>query len=237
MHKAKYLTLQRPHPKLRPFSPSSITIGIGVGQLPGSIPFDFGHRLVETTQYSLLNRLQHEQSGANRDADAWGRFVQIYAPLLEEWARRLRVPEQDRQDLIQETLVKLLSKIGAFRRSESGTFRGWLHTMLRNTWLDRLRRTQPQAAFDSSVVDPEASDPQLRVERDEYRQYVLRRVFGLLLSDFPPTTQAAFRKYVIEGQAASDVADELGISTNALYLIRSRILKRLQAELAELLDD
>ncbi len=82
--------------------------------------------------------------------------------LLEEWARRLRVPEQDRQDLIQETLVKLLSNIGAFRRSESGTFRGWLHAMLRNTWLDRLRRTRPQAAFDSSVTDPKAPDPQLR---------------------------------------------------------------------------
>ncbi len=191
---------------------------------------------LESTRYSLLGRLQQEHASGQRDTESWARFIQIYAPLFEEWSRRLQVPEQDRADVIQETLLKVLTKVGSFTRIEGSTFRGWLHTMLRNTWLDGVRRQKHHASFDSTVSTPTASDPHLKIEQEEYRQYIIRRVFHLLIQEFPPTTQAAFRRYVIEGEPASEVARDLGISVNSLYLIRSRIVKKLQAELVEMLD-
>ncbi len=189
---------------------------------------------MQSTQIALLAKLQQSHDA---DVDCWRRFVVIYSPLLEEWATRLRVPAQERQDLIQETLIKLLSGIGSFHRRESGSFRGWLHTILRNCWFDRVRKHQPMELIDSAVADSSSPNPQQIVDEEEYRQYVMRRVFSLIIAEFPEKTQTAFRKYVIEGQAASDVARDLGINTNTLYLIRNRVLNRLRSELAGLLDD
>ena len=189
---------------------------------------------METTQISLLWKLQQRE---NSESDSWVRFVKIYAPLLNEWAVRLRVPEHDRQDLIQDTLLKLLTCISTFKRNENGTFRGWLFTILRNCWLDRVKRQQPLQLVEHSLHDSSSVDPQYVVEQEEYRQYIMRRVFSLIIADFPGVTQMAFRKYVIDGRPADEVARELRISLNALYLIRARVLKRLQNELIGLIDD
>jgi len=49
-------------------------------------------------------------------------------------------------------------------------------------------------------------------------------------------TWEAFREFVLNGRPAAEVARELGISANAVYLARNRVLTRLRAELGELLD-
>lgn len=188
---------------------------------------------MNSTQYSLLAKLQT----SSESEQSWTRFIQIYAPLLEEWSKRLHVPEQERPDLVQETLVKLLTRIGSFQRSPGCSFRAWLYTILRNCWLDKQRRRRANDVLDSSVGDPRVDDPHETVERQEYHNYILRRVYRLIIADFSPTTQEAFQRYVLDGQSAEQVSGELGISVNALYLIRSRVLRRLKAELGGLVDD
>ncbi len=188
---------------------------------------------MHSTQYSLLARLQT----SSQNAESWTKFINIYAPLLEEWASRLHVPVQERPDLIQETFVKLLTGIGNFKRSTGGSFRSWLFTVLRNCWLDKMRRLRPSEALGNDRQDPRTPDPQQVIEHQEYQHYVLRRVFHLIIADFPATTQVAFRRYVLNGESASEVSRDLGISINALYLVRARVLRRLKAELAGLVDD
>jgi RNA polymerase sigma-70 factor, ECF subfamily len=187
---------------------------------------------MNSAQYSLLARLQ----SSRECQESWTKFIQIYAPLLDEWTRRLRVPEQDRQDLVQETFVKLLTRMDSFQRSPGGSFRAWLYTMLRNGWLDQLRRRSPRGTFDCDFGDPRLSDPQEAIESQEYHNYVLRRVYDLVIADFPAATQIAFQSYVLDGRPADEVSRELGISTNALYLMRGRVLRRLKAELAGLVE-
>ncbi len=61
---------------------------------------------------------------------------------------------------------------------------------------------------------------------------LMRRVQG----DFAPATWQAFRRHVLEGQPATAVAGELGLSLNAVLLAKSRVLKRLRQELAGLVE-
>ena len=49
-------------------------------------------------------------------------------------------------------------------------------------------------------------------------------------NDFDPTTWDAFRRFALEEKPAAKVAEELGISENAVLLAKSRILKRLRRE-------
>jgi RNA polymerase sigma-70 factor (ECF subfamily) len=53
----------------------------------------------------------------------------------------------------------------------------------------------------------------------------------LIEGDFTPATWAAFCRQVLDGRSPKDVATELGLSVNSVLLAKSRVLKRLRAEL------
>src|SRR5918912_3073590 len=87
-----------------------------------------------TTQASLLVRLADA-----RDADAWGQFVELYAPPVYAFARRHGLQDADAADLTQDVLRAVS---GAFRRGDydprRGPFRAWLFTVVRNKLRDFL---------------------------------------------------------------------------------------------------
>jgi len=53
-----------------------------------------------------------------------------------------------------------------------------------------------------------------------------------LLSD----AEEAFRRFGVDGVPAGRVAEELGLSENAVFLAKSRVLKRLREEAGDLLE-
>jgi RNA polymerase sigma-70 factor (ECF subfamily) len=58
---------------------------------------------MNATPAGLLERLRRPG-----DPEAWGRFVQLYTPLLYHWARRLGLPRDGAADLVQEVLTLLV---------------------------------------------------------------------------------------------------------------------------------
>ena len=186
-----------------------------------------------STPLTLLDRLRR-----NDDPDAWSRFVEIYSPLLLEWARRNRVPEADSADLVQNVLVLLLKQMPVFERRPGGSFRGWLFTVLQNSWRDHCRSQARQPAITWGIPPEEQAgpDPSAEVTEIEYRNYLLRRTLRILQRDFPEPTWRAFWLHVVEGKPAAETAALVQITANAVYLARGRVLKRLREELAGLLD-
>jgi RNA polymerase sigma-70 factor (ECF subfamily) len=57
-----------------------------------------------------------------------------------------------------------------------------------------------------------------------------------LRNEFEPKTWKAFQRTALEGASASEVAAELAMTTNAVFIARSRVLARLRQEAAELID-
>ena len=55
----------------------------------------------------------------------------------------------------------------------------------------------------------------------------------LLKSEFQQRTWQAFLLVVMEERAPDDVAEELGMSTGAVYSVKSRVLRRLREELGD----
>lgn len=186
-----------------------------------------------STPPTLLERLRRSD-----DPEAWGRFVDLYSPLLFEWARRNGVPESDAADLVQSVLVLLIRQIPKQEQQSGGNFRGWLFTVLRNCWRDlcRARARQPVIAHGVSPDDQPGSDPIAELTEEEYRACLIRRTLRIIQTDFPQHTWRAFWMHVVEGKAAAEVAAEVKSTANAVYLARGRILKRLREELAGFLE-
>ena len=78
-------------------------------------------------------------------------------------------------------------------------------------------------------------DTDLFVE-SEYRSVIIHRALERLRSEFQTSTWQACWIQVVEEQKAPDVAKQLDMPLNAVYLAKSRVLARLRQELEGLLD-
>ena len=68
------------------------------------------------------------------------------------------------------------------------------------------------------------------------RALLFQRAMDIIRLDFEDVTWNAFWRTVVEGHLPIDVARDLGISMNSVYLARSRILRRFRDEFQELID-
>jgi RNA polymerase sigma-70 factor (ECF subfamily) len=198
-----------------------------------STPFAAGLVTAAPTPASLLERLRRPG-----DQRAWGRFVELYSPLLYYWGRRLGLQPQDAGDLAQDVLTTLVQKLPAFHYEAGKRFRGWLWTLTLNKLREKKRRgTLPMdTAGAEGLTAATAADPADEVADAEYRQYLVDRALQLMRAEFQPRTWQAFWEHVALGRPAGEVAAELGLTTGAIYAGKYRVLAPLREELAGLLD-
>jgi RNA polymerase sigma-70 factor (ECF subfamily) len=152
--------------------------------------------------------------------------------------------DADAADVGQDVFRTLASSIETFEHGRGGgSFRGWLWTITRTRILDFLRR------HEQSVHGSGGSDAEMRLmvvadgnlasdeptDEDDKRQLV-RRAVELVLENFKEENRQAFLRVVVEGHRAADVARDLGISVNTVYLAKSHILRRIREELADLVE-
>jgi RNA polymerase sigma-70 factor (ECF subfamily) len=191
------------------------------------------------TSISLLNRLR-----LNPDEDSWKRFVDVYAPLIRGWLRRYDVTQEDAEDLAQEVMTAVVRKLPDFEHNQQrGAFRNWLRTVtvnqLRALW--RARQGREAGTGDSNVARmlDQLEDPDSILSRlwdQQHDHHVARRLMELVQPQFEAKTWQAFRRVVLDGIKAAEVAQELGLSVNAVTLAKSRVLSRLRQEIAGLTD-
>ena len=184
---------------------------------------------MHSTPPSLLDRLR-----SPADADAWVRFVRLYTPFLYHWARRHGLDPADTADLVQEVFAQLLKALPTFAYDPNRSFRAWLAVVVGNKWRELNRKRRPQTVPAAELADqPGPADD---FDDREYRSHVAGRALRLIQAEFAPSTWKAFWGVVVDGRPADAVAADLGLTANAVYLARGRVLRRLRAELAGLVE-
>ena len=186
---------------------------------------------MEETSISLLDRLRKQP-----DAGAWQRLVEIYTPLIRGWLSRHSAVPDDCDDLVQEVFTVLLRKLPEFERNpRPGAFRRWLQTItvncLRETW--RSRRGRPAATGNSQFLAMlnELRDPHSSLSRlweEEHNRHVVGRLLALIEPQFEARTWRAFERVALDGVPPDEVAAELQISVNAVFIAKSRVLMQLR---------
>ena len=184
------------------------------------------------TSASLLERLRQPS-----EQDAWARFVQIYTPLLFYWALRAGFQESDAADLIQEVFAQLVVKLPEFTYDRHKNFRAWLRTVTLNKGREIRRRAGVSVPLQVADLDNMAESAESDSLSDvEYRQHLVGRALQLMQAEFPASTWKACWETTVCGRPTVEVAAELGIRPDAVYVAKFRVLKRLRQELAGLFD-
>lgn len=191
------------------------------------------------TSISLLERVR-----VSGDEASWRTLVEIYTPLIRGWLNRHAGLDADSEDVIQNVLTVVVRRIPEFRREPRvGAFRTWLRTITINCFRDawKLRR-RVNVAADSHVDQllEQLADPAnglSHVWDEEHDRHVTQRLLQIIRGEFTEKTWQAFQRFALADEPAETVAAELGLTVNAVFIAKSRVLTALRREGAGLLDE
>lgn len=175
----------------------------------------------------LLERL------AEGEDDAWSRFSERYREPILAFARRLGVPDPDAEDVAQETLVAFLD---AWRRGRYDRERGRLGSFLFAIASQQVRnhrrgerRDARLGAADTLFWKQLPDEATLRSTWDmAWGRAIFERCLAAARRELQPSTMRVFELVVLEQRRPADVADELGLSVNAVYVAKHRALSRIK---------
>jgi RNA polymerase sigma-70 factor (ECF subfamily) len=167
--------------------------------------------------------------------------MEIYEPLVYRLARRRGFQDADAADISQEVFRSAATAIDRwYDNPQRGSFRAWLFLIARNLMINafRARRRRPLATGSSDVcrllnAQPASDDDDSQLVEDEYERRLFHWAAEQVRGEFRDSTWQAFWRTSVDGRPVRLVADELRISSGAIYIARSRVMARLKKKIEE----
>ena len=187
------------------------------------------------TSTTLLGRLRHEPA----DQAAWKEFVERYSPKICGWCRHWRLQPADADDVTQNVLSRLATKMRTFVYDPSRSFRSWLKTLTRHALSDFLKDRTRQVAIAGQqtaalLQSAEARDDLLMRLNEEFDRELLEEAMARIQLRVTKNRWEAFRLTALEGQAGAEVAAKLGMKVATVFTVKSKVNKMLQEEILQL---
>ena len=190
-----------------------------------------GEKLLDTvTSLTLLEGLRDPHNEV-----AWRRFTARYEPMVLSFARGMGLGDSDARDAGQETMLAFVQayRNGGYDRSK-GRLRSWLFGIAHRKVIDIFRRWNKEqvltdrsdaTAFLESIESPERASG---VWEHLWERTVLEACMAEVAEQTTQDAMESFRLYVLEEWPPAEVAEHLGMSRNAVYINKSRIIERLR---------
>ena len=167
-------------------------------------------------------------SAARRgDRPALEELLRRYQGRIYRYGLRMCGDPDDAKDVLQETLFAMASRVGDLRGALS--LPAWLYTVARSFCIKRRRRSKFAPAVQDSLDRPglHVTDPN-RGPEERVAQRQLEAALAHAIASLTPTHRDVLVLRDIEGLAAADVAQVLGIRVDAVKsrLHRARLALR-----------
>ena len=189
----------------------------------------------DSTRHTLLRK------AVAQDPLAIDKLIRVYGPyLLDKCQFGLRFPPADAEDIVQETLVKVLGSLPSLEvQTQPGAFRAWLRKVLFSTsqdWLRRNRKLGPQGGGGNEnrnaieLVPAPDFDEESQTDVDRWFEAVL----AIIRADCDELTWKGLELYIIEGLSSAEVGEQLGKSERWAQGVKARIVRKLRSEFRSL---
>ncbi len=192
----------------------------------------------QDTSPSLLLRIRDPGDG-----DSWRTFERVYGQIIRSYCQHWRLQSVDADDVTQEVLKAINNRIPTFEYDPAkGRFRAWLGTVTSNTikrFISRnTKRDKSGVRFEVSVseFDEVCADPDTHWV-DIYSERILQEACRIVRLEFEDKTWLCFEGTWIDQRSPQDVAESLDVGVHAVYVNKSRVIKRLEQEIRNLAED
>lgn len=184
--------------------------------------------IADTNTYLLIGL---KDQGNDR---VWAEFCARYRPVLIAFGRRLGLSDDDAQDAAQDALLAFAENYrrGQYDR-EKGRLRSWLFGIARNQILLIQRRggrrhlSEPDEKTQILEAVPQSSDLGAIWEA-EWQKALVQSCLAYVSRYLEDKTIQAFELFVLREWPADRVAEHLGISRNAVFKAKRRVLSHLR---------
>lgn len=161
-----------------------------------------------------------------RDLRCFRALFDRFAPKVKSYFLRMGLDEGAADELTQETMLVLWRKADRFDPARASLW-GWVYTVARNQWIDRLRRERHPDDLAHDAAAPPITPEQSYVATETETR--LREAMGRLDSEQAEVVHLAF----FEDRSHSEIAQRLKLP---LGTVKSRIRRaalRLRSRLEE----
>lgn len=131
--------------------------------------------------------------------------------------------EEEAQDILQDSFIKIFTKLNTFQYT--GSFEGWLKRITTNTAIEHYRKKVDLEQVDEITFNPYLSiDSEKTLEVEELLK---------MIQELPEGYRMIFNMYAIDGFTHSEIAEKLGISEGTSKSQLSRARASLQKKFKE----
>ena len=166
------------------------------------------------------------------DPEAFAELVRRHKDRLWAVALRTTGDPEDASDALQDALVSAYRNAASFRGEAAVTT--WLHRVVVNACLDRMRRRRARPTVPLPEEDGETGHRGLADPRDDLDRLELRMEIDRALADLPDDQRSAIVLVDVEGRPVAEAAEILGIPEGTVKSRCSRGRARLAVALAGL---
>ncbi|WP_160168238.1 sigma-70 family RNA polymerase sigma factor [Novipirellula maiorica] len=171
-------------------------------------------------------------------------MTEIYGPLVYYWCRQSGLGPEDSADIFQEVFRSLAANLASFKKENEGDkFRAYLWIITRNKIRDFAKVQSPKAKAEGgtdayNLLASIPDDDDMAEENTSQSMVIgvsesLQTLLQEIKRDFKPATWDIFWRTVVDGQATAVVAEEFAVSSDSVYQAKSRVLRRIRAELGD----
>ena len=186
------------------------------------------------TRQTLLIKIRDQY-----DDSAWEEFTDFYRPYIYRVVQNFKnIQTVDRDDIIQDVMLISWKRLPTFEyNKDKGGFRYWLGKVTQNAVYAYWNKNQKNTFFketDNAQQLQEGLDPEIdKICLDEWKKYIVEKAWESVKKQFNKETLEAFER-LSSGEKGEDVAKDLNLSANSIYVYKKRVLAALQKEIAYL---
>ena len=152
------------------------------------------------------------------DQNAMNRLYAEYADYLTGVCGRYISNEDTLKDVLQESFIKIFTKIGQFEYKGKDSLKAWLTKIVVNEALGQLRKEQDFLVPIQESILAHCPDDEPEVEDLD------TNILYAFIQQLPPGYRAVFNLFVIEGKSHKEIAEILHIQpgTSASQFARAK---------------
>jgi len=177
-----------------------------------------------------------------QDPERWSQFHAIYRPMLFGFLRKQGLDDSDADDVVQDTFLKLLAKIDTYDRARC-KFRTWLFGLALNTLIDKARRRATlNKALEGWARNVLQATPTDSVKMAEawgklHRTKILKHAMETVRAQTSTQAWTCFEQRLLRDRPGAEIARDLKITPNTVFVNACRVLKRVTAICQEFDED
>ncbi len=176
------------------------------------------------------------QAARDNDPAAWRRVVDTYSRRIYRWCRRAGLQPEDASDVVQEVFRAVARKLADFHHDQLGdSFRGWLYRITQNKVRDHQNRRsgRRETAWGGTdahrrlmdVEDP-PSDSDISDAKHTSSNHIDAEVLRQVQAEFSNRDWLVFWRVAVDGQTSAEAGKQFQMTSNAVRLVKMRVLRR-----------